>query len=213
MIEFKIDNFQHLITLQANLWLIIVIIIVFCSIIFGKRLFSNKKRNHSKIIPIELTYNIGGTSIKYQIRRNYQNVEIAHRIFIELVTRKAALPINEEYDTIVEVYDSWYTLFQTVREELKKISGETLLENNNSNDLIDLLTDILNKGLRPHLTVYQAKFRKWYDEELQKDENKYLSPQQIQMKYENYIELLTSMKFVNQLLIEYSEKLKLIINN
>jgi transcriptional regulator with XRE-family HTH domain len=40
------------------------------------------------------------------------------------------------------------------------------------NTLITLwLTDILNKGMRPHLAEYQAKFRKWYDEALSKGES------------------------------------------
>jgi len=45
------------------------------------------------------------------------------------------------------------------------------------------------------------------------EENKSLAPQQIQMKYENYTELIKSMKTVNQLLIDYSVSLKEIINN
>jgi len=62
----------------------------------------------------------------------------------------------------------------------------------------------------PHLTEYQAAFRKWYDESLKKQENENLSPQKIQRKYENYDNLVCSMKDVNQLLIEYAEKLKII---
>lgn len=70
-----------------------------------------------------------------------------------------------------------------------------------------MATDILNKGLRPHLTLYQAKFRKWYDEELAKDDNKGKSPQAIQKQFPEYNELITSMDNVNHILIEYSEQL------
>jgi len=72
-----------------------------------------------------------------------------------------------------------------------------------------LLTDILNKALRPHLTEYQAKYRKWYDEQLKYNEN--LSPQDIQKKYDDIEPLMKSMKEVNSTLIDYSEQLKLFI--
>ena len=86
-----------------------------------------------------------------------------------------------------------------------------LLNNNTSDSLVKLLSDILNIGLRPHLTQYQAKFRKWYNAELGKEGNKLLSPQEIQAKCEYFNDLMKSMIDVNKLLIEYSNQLKMII--
>ena len=87
-----------------------------------------------------------------------------------------------------------------------------LLNKDISSDLISLLTDILNKGLRPHLTEYQARFKKWYNNEIDKNDNKEKSPQEIQANYEKYEDLIKSMKEVNKLLIDYSIKLKEIID-
>ena len=116
---------------------------------------------------MELTLGFGNSSIKYNVERNYENLEIAHRIYIELITRKAAMPIDTENDVIKEIYDSWYSLFLITRTEIKNLSGGTLQNYKNAEELIIMATDILNKGLRPHLTQYQAKFRKWYTEELE----------------------------------------------
>jgi hypothetical protein len=207
IIDLKLDICQGTLSFILNCW-VAVALVVLCGIIYylrGKKL--QKGSIHTKTMPIRISFNLLGQVVEYAIVRNYQNIEIAYRIHVELITRKAALPIDEQHDVITEVYNSWYTLFQTTREELKALSGELLLNNSVSNDLIRLLIDVLNKGLRPHLTEYQAKYRKWYNEALSADGNKGLSPQQIQMKYEHYAPLISSMKEVNQLLIEYAKKL------
>jgi lipid-A-disaccharide synthase-like uncharacterized protein len=212
IIDFKFNIEQGTLSLVMNLWLLLGAIALFFVMRYLIKLYIKSGKVHQEIIPVKLTYEIGGTEIEYAINRNYQNIEIAHRIYVELITRKAALPIDENHDIVEEIYDSWYTLFQTTREELKSLSGEILLKNNVSKGLIQLLTDILNKGLRPHLTEYQGKFRKWYNAEVGKEENENLSPQQIQQKYCDYQNLLNSMKSVNELLIEYTKQLKEIID-
>ena len=208
IIELKFSVEQGTFLLVLNFWVLIIAVILFFLARYLIRKFFKKGNVSTEIIPVKFTYSFGGQEVEYAITRNYQNIEIAHRIYIELITRKAALPIDETHDVIVEIYDSWYTLFQTTRDELKTLSGELLLGNDVSNDLIRLLTDILNKGLRPHLTEYQAKYRRWYNEALNIDENKDLSPQQIQIQYEHYADLVASMKSVNDLLINYAERLK-----
>ena len=208
LIELTYD--QCNLTLTINLLVLIIFFAVLAAIYFLQR-FIRHKKIHTEIVPVELKYSVGGAEIKYNIVRNYKNVEIAHKIYIELITRKAAIEIEEDKDVIVEVYNSWYTLFQITRDELKLLSGNLLTENKTSEELIKLLTDILNKGLRPHLTKYQAKLRKWYDEEIQKTENSGKSPQEIQRQFADYNELIASIKDVNLLLIDYAKQLKLII--
>ena len=99
----------------------------------------------------------------------------------------------------------------TSRDEIKKLSGSLLESNQHSDDLIQIVTFVLNKGLRPHLTQYQARFRKWYAEELAKPTNAGKSPQEIQQTYPDYEKLVESMKEVNEILINYADQLKLFI--
>jgi len=210
IIDFYFDIEKGTFSLTLNLWVLLIVIIL----IFLVTLLLKKYRNNSaieqNIKPVKLKYSLGGTEVEYEITRNYKNIEIAHRIYIELITRKAAIEIEENKDVIVEVYNSWYSLFQITRDELKSIDGELIKDNNKSSQLVKLLTDILNKGLRPHLTEYQAKFRKWYNEQLENDNS--LSPQEIQTNYEDFIPLMTSMKQVNINLMDYSKQLKKIID-
>ena len=164
----------------------------------------------------DITISVGGVDCQYSIVKSYSNLEIANKIYTELVTRKAALPIDEENDIIYEVHNSFYILFQTTREEVKQIKGQLLKKSpEESRKLIQLVMDILNKGIRPHLTQYQGRFKRWYELELKKDGNKHLSPQQIQQKFPQYNELIQSLKQVNILLQEYSKILHnfIYINN
>lgn len=212
IIDFHFNLDDCMFSLELNIMILCILIMLFFLIRHIVKVFAKSDKAPHEIVPVKLTYNFGGAEVEYSINRNYQNIEIAHRIYIEIVTRKAALELDTENDVIVEVYNSWYALFQTTREELKKLSGDMLLNNSVSKDLIKLLTDILNKGLRPHLTEYQAKFRKWYSNEISKEENILFSPQYIQKKYEKYSDLIGSMKTVNELLMEYALNLDKIIN-
>lgn len=153
-----------------------------------------------------LSLNIAGSSIHYDIKRNYQNLEIAHRIYVELITRKAAIPFDDEFDIIHEVYESWYALFKAIRNEIKGLSGETLYSQKDSETIVKMASDILNQGLRPHLTKYQGKYRKWYEEQIV--DSKGQSPQEIQKKYREYSEMVEDIKRVNGYLIQYKEQLE-----
>ena len=201
------------IAVESNLYLIAGVIIVALLAYVIKYFFINKNKYEVGLEPVELVLAIGNSHITYKIRRNYENLEIAHRIFIELITRKAAIPIDEINDVIKEVYDSWYSLFQITRNEIKTFTGESLQNDNQAQQLIKMATDVLNKGLRPHLTQYQAEFRKWFEEELSKPENIGKSPQEIQTNFHKYAELIESIKQVNMLLMEYAEQLRKFITD
>lgn len=142
------------------------------------------------------------------IRADNRERELAYALWVELGTRKAALPFEEEYDVIVEVYDSWYTFFGTARELMRDIPPK-LLKGNSS--LVYVTEAILNKGLRPHLTHWQAAFRCWYAQALELEENKGRTPQEIQRDYPQYEELVADLKRTNDILIKYRDELARII--
>src|SRR5205807_2700637 len=99
-----------------------------------------------------------------KIRPSYEDIQVAHQAWIELVTRKAALPFEERNDVIAEVYDSWYALFREMRNLTKTIPAERVRGSKDTQALVRLLVDALNHGLRPHLTKWQARFRRWYEQ-------------------------------------------------
>lgn len=133
----------------------------------------------------------------------------ANRIYIELITRKAGIPIDEDNDVIEEIYNSWYKLFCVIREELKLVPAH-YFKPDDSNSSVNLSLKLLNDVLRPHLTEHQAKFRSWMNNEKQNPKNTNLSPQVIQRKYPDYTNLSKSLINTNSLLIQYSKKIELI---
>ena len=128
--------------------------------------------------------------------------QIAYKIWVELSTRKIGIPVDIEKDVIVEVYNSWYQFFGITRELIKEIPASKLkrLETRN---IVQLSIDILNLGVRPHLTTWQARFRHWYDVELTKTSTNELTPQEIQKEFPNYASLTDDLLAINNQLIEY----------
>ena len=73
-------------------------------------------------------------------------------------------------------------------------------------DLIELTEKVLNKGLRPHLTTWQAKYRKWYENELVNNTED--TPQELQRRYPHYDELVDDLIKTNMRMIEYKKLMK-----
>ena len=139
---------------------------------------------------------IGNSSITLKLNKKDQ--EIAYKLWVELSTRKIGLPYDEENDVITEVYDSWYSFFNIARDLLKYIPAERLAY---SGELVELTQKVLNDGLRPHLTRWQAKYRKW-DKQASEKEG---TPQDIQKCYPEYTELIDDLKKTNQKMINYKD--------
>lgn len=146
--------------------------------------------------------NIGTVTIK----RNHDVARIAHKAWTEMQTRKAALPFDENHDVITEIYDSWYSLFKEFRSLIKEIPAEQIAANEDTQKLIQQMVNVLNVGLRPHLTQWQAKFRWWFDKEKAADQGS--SPQEIQKKFPEYQNLITDLKNLNAELQKYSDFLQ-----
>lgn len=181
-------------------WLIIIGLLV--SIIFILWKFFTTNRTSEWEID-EARLGIGKNSIK--LKPNRDDKQIAYKVWIELNTRKIGLKIDEDHDVLVEVYNSWYEFFKITRELLKDIPAHKL-QRDDTKKLVKLTMDILNYELRPHLTTWQAKYRKWYDHALTEDTTG-KAPQDVQKTYPSFNELVSDMKNVNQSLIYYKIKL------
>jgi hypothetical protein len=181
-------------------WIIYCILFIVV-IIWLYNVFKNRIAFHKNIEIDSVELGIKGQKIK--IKPNYTNIEIAYKIWVELNTRKIGLPIDFENDVIVEVYDSWYKFFDITRQLLKSLPATKIRNDKDTKELIEISTMILNEGLRPHLTVWQAKFRKWYDQQLMNPDNINSCPQEIQEKFKDFKSLKEDMERVNKQLIYY----------
>ncbi|WP_156302727.1 hypothetical protein [Methylogaea oryzae] len=200
-LTFSIDTLSF--SLDASLAVVAVVAIV--SGIFWW--LNHHKLRRFKLVKVDIAL---GKIGKAELRPNIEDIQVAHKIWTELVTRKAAIPIDPDHDVIVEVYDSWYALFTKVRELVSSIPAELIKEEKSTKELVRIATSTLNNGLRPHLTRWQARFRGWY--EANSDRLKELTPQELQKQYPEYLELITDMKQINQQMIIYAEELKRLID-
>jgi len=205
VIRISIDSSKPALAFEGNWYLIVGVLLLFLIIFFVWRKYLSQKFNIYDL-GVEIS---GSPKAFFKVQRNDDNLFIANRIYIELTTRKAAIPIDEENDVIEEVYNSWYLLFGIIRDEIKTVPGRYLRSHDPTIALIGLTTKILNEGLRPHLTEHQAKFRRWYEQE--KEKNEKISPQELQRRYPEYDNLIESMKQVNKTLIQYSNELNKLI--
>lgn len=150
----------NIIYVRFNWVAVIVLIIAFLILSFILKRVVNIANKHC-IIFDEIFLGIGRNS-SVKLKYNRKDQEVAYKLWVELSTRKIGLPFDQENDVITEVYNSWYDFFKIARELLKDIPASRLPY---SNDLIKLTERVLNVGLRPHLTKWQAKYRKWYNNE------------------------------------------------
>ncbi len=141
---------------------------------------------------------------KVSFRPNDTDRQIAYSIWVELSTRKIGLSINAEDDVIAEIYDSWYAFFAVTRELIKDIPVSKV-RGDSTSKIIDLSIEVLNEGLRPHLTKWQARFRHWYERQM--DSKSDAEPQELQKKFPAYEELVKDMLAVNKRLITYRKKM------
>jgi hypothetical protein len=149
-----------------------------------------------------------------EICPDHETRRIAYQAWVEIRTRKVGLPFEQDDDVIVEVYNSWYQLFGVLRDLCKSIPAECLVDDANARRLVELLLRSINEGLRPHLTRWQAKFRRWYSAAIARAENADRAPQVIQRDYPEYEPLLEDLCRVNGVFVEFAESLlKLVQNN
>lgn len=152
----------------------------------------------------ETEFGLGNQKIK--LRPNIIDMQIAYKIWVELSTRKIGLPIDFDHDVISEVYDSWYGFFAVTRDLIKEVPV-TRFRRSDTEKIIRLSIEVLNSGIRPHLTKWQARFRRWYEHEMMKEENLCKAPQEIQAIFPEYKELAADLKIVNKRLIQYRQKM------
>ena len=149
---------------------------------------------------------------KVILRPNETDRQIAYKMWVELSTRKIGLPVDLEDDVISEVYDSWYDFFSVTRELLKDVPVSKF-RRKDTERIIRLSVDVLNTGLRPHLTKWQARFRHWDRHVLNEEKRLVKSPQETQKEFPDYESLKRDLETVNERLIKYREKMYELIAN
>jgi hypothetical protein len=207
LIILSIDGCRHF-HLIIDLWflglagLLLVLVGLILKTTGGRRL-----RQTLSVDEVEL--GIGTGTVK--LKPNRDDVQIAYKLWVELNTRKLGLPFDDKNDVITEVYDSWYAFFGITRQLMKEIPIGKVLSERSTRTLVDISIDVLNKAIRPHLTRWQAHFRRWHAVENGRSGNESLTPQQLQKRFPQFNELIADLKETNKRLMSYSNLLRKLV--
>jgi len=191
----------HALVIIIPWWAIIILILgIVGFLFFQKRLLSN----HWEAVSAEIRFAELGT---VTIQPNHDDIQLAHRAWVELATRKAGIPFDSDYDLIVEIYDSWYELFGHLRSLASECPATKIRTHPSTRELVTTLTQVLNRGLRPHLTKWHARFRRWYSAALN-SAGQEETPQDVQRRYPHYAELVDDLTEVQRGLQRYMDLLR-----
>ena len=107
----KLSNIKITFTFDNLLINLLILFIIVWLVKFIHKLIKNRVKIKS--------ITISGLTVDLECNDSVK--KLANDVWIELSTRKIALPFDEENDVIIEVYNSWYTVFERFREILKKV--------------------------------------------------------------------------------------------
>lgn len=161
------------------------------------------RRHQTSSVTISLPFGLG--SVTYE--NSAQDRVLAWQMYVQLKTRKAALPFDDRRDVIADVYASLYELAGVTRELLLVMSLSDLQR---PKGVSELVLRVLNDGIRPHLTRWQAAFRSWWDQQISDQHNRGKDPREIQRQYPHYAALVQELKRTNTELSKFAEELLLI---
>lgn len=195
----RIEILGSTLSLDLQPWALIVLMLL---LVAGVVLWYRANR-HDQVIILTVDIPLGGIG-RLTLNADREVARLAHQAWIELVTRKAAIPFDEENDVIEEVFNSWYDLFKELRAIAKNVPP-TSLRTRNARALITVLVHALNKGLRPPLTKWHARFRTWYAQA--KVANPQIAPQELQRQFPEYEGLIQDIRTINTELIRFAEVL------
>ncbi len=188
------------ISFHLSSWILVISAVAgLAFILFRLRPFSRRWRLGD--FELDRAY-IGIGGHKVTVKPNRTDRQIAYSIWVEMTTRKIGQPVDLEDDVISDVYDSWYKFFGVTRELVKTVPVSKI-HFESTREIIELSIEILNQGMRPHLTKWQARFRRWLDREIAQHPEK--SPQEIQRLFPEYDALAQDLMEVSGKLQRYRE--------
>lgn len=190
----------------VNGWITIAALVILLVVVVWQVL---QYRGYFKSFEIDQA-EIGIGQLKFKLAPNDTDRQIAYKIWVELSTRKIGLAIDLEFDVVEEVYDSWHTFFGITRELIKDVPVRKF-RRPATEKIVGMSIEVLNEGLRPHLTKWQARFRRWYERQAKQEDFALKTPQEIQQEFPAFKDLAEDLLLVNKKLVAYRAKMRQLV--
>jgi len=133
--------------------------------------------------------------------------ELAWKLYVQLITRKAALPFDRDYDVVLVIHESLYQLFPATRDLLLDIADS---ENTMRSEVPVIMERILNGRIRPYLTRWHSDFAAWEQTNALTDTVTENSPRERQRGFPEYDALVADLETLNDELSEFATELRAI---
>lgn len=169
------------------------------------RLVLVRRRYRTTQVSLSLPFGLG--NITYEATD--QDRVLAWKMYVQLKTRKAALPFDKDHDVIINVCNSLHDVFSATRDILSEASPH---QGEAQRSVADFVLRVLNDGIRPHLTRWHASFTVWWDKAIKSSENYGKSPQEVQRGFPEYDALVADLKKMNDELARYAEELLAVVH-
>jgi hypothetical protein len=202
-IWFDIDKCQ--LVIGVSLWAVAGLVVLIVLVLFQPR---QRWWGFKSLTLDRAEFGMGAGRVT--LSPNYTDRQVAYQVWVEMSTRKIGLPIDLDDDVIAEIYDSWHSFFGVTRDLVKSIPVNRVSDKC-TKEIIDLSIEILNGGIRPHLTKWQARFRTWYEDKQKAPGAVYEEPQELQKRYPDFFALKDDMLSINDKLIAYRETMRKLV--
>jgi hypothetical protein len=158
---------------------------------------------NAKFTGFKVKVNLPFLGISGEWKVDEKQREAAWEIYVELVTRVTIQELKEDEGLLREALSSFYSLFQTTRDILKKY-GPTIANPSQEDDttLGHIAVAVLNKVLRPLLAKWHPMLKD-YEDKRPKDD----SVTEHERQWEKADELRAAIADVRKKLIEYADVL------
>lgn len=203
-LDFDPTTWQLALTANAVAVTILIAVLLLLGLLLKRSWFGI----HKQFEMDEAEIGIGSGKVKF--RPNLTDRQVAYAIWVELSTRKIGLEIDLKDDVVSEIYDSWYQFFSVTRDLLKTVPVQRVSDPS-TRKIIYLSISILNDGLRPHLTTWQARFRRWFDRQMIDDARAIDPPQLVQAEFPAFADMTKDLLEVNRKLIAYRQSMKRLV--
>lgn len=145
---------------------------------------------------------------QYNIELEKTDIEVAWNIYCELQTRVGIIDFNEEEDIISICFESWYSLFKVVREQLKELKVPIKKsKSTESKNLDQILLSLLNDHMRPFLRKWHYNFKSYWEKKYESGKN----PIEVQKSFPNYSDLINDIHIMEKKLKEILNALEKIV--
>lgn len=157
----------------------------------------------SKFKNFKVRVNLGFLGIEGQWEIDQIQRNAAWEIYVELITRVTVVELKDNEGLIREAFNSFYSLFETTRNILKK-HGPDIATPTQPEDttLGHIAVAVLNKVIRPLLAKWHPILKEYEDK---RPKNK--SIPEHEQKWEHAAELRGEIRNIQQQLVKYADVL------